>query len=612
MSPSSDLPRMPQTASDEELLRRFEPVVRYTCGEHCYPMDVEPYIRRCSLWLHYPDGRQEQLVPAGALDMDGLVQPRPAPFGSVLFLRFVQPFGLGEAASILVEAGRLNRQADSVFHPGPGRLSRGGLMPRLFDALFSATLLLRGRVPAATSAAARVAYQEILSERERYVYHGRVVRERGWIALQYWFFFDYNPWRSGFHGVNDHESDWEMIIVYLYEEGKSLVPEWVAFASHDFHGDDLRRRWDDREDLELADGHPVVYAGAGSHASYFQRGEYQAEVSLPLPGWLRGITGAVQRFWARLIGQEGSAGGPFRIPFVDFARGDGLAIGPGGDKAWSPVVIDESTPWVSQYRGLWGLFARDPLSGENAPGGPMYNRDGTPRASWFDPLGFAGLDKTPPSSREAAILRQQVAELRKTQNELEATAAGKMEALQRLGAIWKGMDGKPHLAKKHAALGVELNAKASELTSVRKELSQNRVVLDGLSQRLQEIKAGVPTDPQAHIQHRASPVPASAVSRAVEMWAALSIALMFFGVAALLVWAPRAVLPGILVLVIAFGLVESVMRRTFALSLGNVAIFLALVTLVVLGVAYWQVALAALLVAVGIILLLQRVQELRG
>ena len=190
MNPSSDLPSMPRPSSDEALLRRFEPVVRYTRGEHCYPMDVEPYIRRCSLWLHYPDGRQEQIVPAGELDMNGLIQPRAAPFGSVLFLRFVQPFGLGEAANILVEAGRLNRESGNSFHPGPGRLSRGGLLPRLFDALFSATLLLRGRVPAATSAAARVAYSEILRDNERYVYHGRVVRQRGWTVLQYWFFYD--------------------------------------------------------------------------------------------------------------------------------------------------------------------------------------------------------------------------------------------------------------------------------------------------------------------------------------------------------------------------------------------------------------------------------------
>jgi len=403
-----------------------------------------------------------------------------------------------------------------------------------------------------------------------------------------------------------------MILVYLYEDKKSLVPAWVAFASHDFHGDDLRRRWDDRDELDMVDGHPVVYAGAGSHASYFRRGEYQAEVNLPLPTWLRGITNSLQRAWARLTGKEGTAGTPFRIPFVDFARGEGLSIGPGGDRPWSPVVIDESTPWVSQYRGLWGLFARDPLSGENAPGGPMYNRDGTPRASWFDPLGFAGLDKTPPPSQEAAILRRQVADLRKTQAQLGASVAEKTDYLQRMGAVWKGMEGKPHLAKKHSALGQEIRTKGGELTSARKDHSQNQVVLDGLTQRLKEIQSGAPTDPQAHIQHRASPVPASPVSGAVEMWAALSIALMFFGVAALLIWAPAFVLPGLVVLIISFGLVESVLRRTFAISLGNVALLLALVSLVVLVFAFWQIALAGLLVAVGVILLFQRIRELRG
>ncbi len=612
MKPSSDLPSVPLTASDATLLRRFEPVVRYTAGEHCFPMHVEPYVRQCSLWIHHTDGRQELVVPAGELDLKKLVQPHSAPFGSVLFLRFVQTVGLGAGARALAEQAQLNRRTHNTFHPGPGRLSRGGLLPRLFDALFSATLLLRGRVPGATSAAAQVTYHKLLQESEKYVYHGRVVRQRGWTILQYWFFFDYNPWRSGFHGVNDHESDWEMIIVYLYQQGKSLLPAWVAYASHDFHGDDLRRRWDDRKELELVDGHPVVYAGAGSHASYFRRGEYQAEVNLPLPRWLRSLTGSLHRLWGRLLGQEASAGSPFRIPFVDYARGDGLSIGPGGDKAWTPVIIDEATPWVSQYRGLWGLFARDPLSGENAPGGPMYNRDGTPRGSWYDTLGFAGLDKTPPPPREGPILRGRLAELKKTQKALETVIDAKTDELQRLGTLWQGMEGKPHLAKRHAALGTEIRAKSGELSSLRRDYTQNSVVLDSLSHRLEEINRGVVTDPQAHIQHRATPVPASAVSRAVETWAAISMSLLFFGVALLLVFEPQAVLAGVVILAIAFGLVESVLRKTFAASMGTVTAFLALVSVLLLIVTFWQIALAALFAAVGSILIWQKIQELRG
>ena len=51
---------------------------------------------------------------------------------------------------------------------------------------------------------------------------------------------------------------------------------------------------------------------------------------------------------------------------------------------------------MNAFRGLWGLYAQDPIAGENPPAGPMYNRDGSVRAAWFDPLGFADLDKVPP------------------------------------------------------------------------------------------------------------------------------------------------------------------------------------------------------------------------
>ena len=45
--------------------------------------------------------------------------------------------------------------------------------------------------------------------------------------------------------------------------------------------------------------------------------------------------------------------------------------------------------WVEDYRGLWGLYARDPWAGEDAPAGPMYNRDGTPREVWDTEAAYA-------------------------------------------------------------------------------------------------------------------------------------------------------------------------------------------------------------------------------
>jgi hypothetical protein len=49
----------------------------------------------------------------------------------------------------------------------------------------------------------------------------------------------------------------------------------------------------------------------------------------------------------------------------------------------------------------------------------MYERDGSPRPSWFDPLGFAGLDRVPPPPREIDALETEQARIDERQSELE-------------------------------------------------------------------------------------------------------------------------------------------------------------------------------------------------
>lgn len=616
MANSSSLPDRPTIsvgASDLELLRRFEPVVRYTKGEQFYPTDVERYLQLCSLWQHHSDGRDEQVVPAGEMSVDRLVEPRSADFGTVQYLRFVAPLSLSESAQAISEHVQLARRNDNVFHAGQGRLARGGLLPRLADALFSATLLLRGRVPGATAAMAELAYSRLQQQEEKYVYYGRVARQGGWTILQYWFFFCYNSWRSGFRGVNDHESDWEMIVIYLYEDDGCLIPEWTAFASHDFHGDDLRRRWDDRQELELYDGHPVVYAGAGSHASYFRRGEYQAEAGLPLPVWaVRGLA-AWNRFWTQTLGQRSRNSNPFRIPFVDFARGDGLSLGPGQNKPWTPEVIDETTPWVSQFRGLWGLFARDPISGENAPAGPMYNRDGSPRGSWYDPLGFAGLDKVPPPPEELRLLAKRRAELEQRQAELADTLPTKAGELQELGVELKSMQGNPHLAKQHQALAKKGEVVSAQVRELRREQSQNAALLDSVSGRLAQLGTGQKDPPRAHVRRLATPVPVATMrfNRFVEGWAAVSMSLLLLGIAALYFLAPQYLWLGFAIMVVAFIVIESVLRGTFVATATSITMVLAVFASILLVLQFWEKILIFGLVAIALFLLFQKIRELR-
>ncbi|MBI1794618.1 MAG: hypothetical protein HYR70_10545 [Chloroflexi bacterium] len=612
MNESTDRPSMPASSSDLELLRRYEPVLRFAKGEQFYPTDVDHYVKDSSLWAHYPDGHDELLVKQDDLTLESLVEQRPAPFGTVHFLRFIEPLSLSESAQVLANQVRLHTILKNNFHAGIGRLARGGLLPRIADALFTISFLLRGRVPAAIAAAAELDYFHMRAQKENFVYYGRVAHQNGWVVLQYWYFYCFNNWRSGFNGVNDHESDWEMVTIYLYEADGQIVPEWAAYASHDFHGDDLRRRWDDADQLELVDGHPVVYAGAGSHASYFRSGEYQAEVNLDLPSWVREAQKAWNKLWVAALGQQPID--PFRIPFVDYARGNGLTIGPGGSKAWTAVLIDESTPWVREYRGLWGLFARDPISGENAPAGPMYNRDGTPRNAWYDPLGFAGLDKVPPPPNALNLLEKNCAEVAARQGQLETLIPDKAGELHALGIKLKGMEGNPHLAKQYSELQKKVAVLSDEVRGLRREYSENTALLQSLNERLKRMRKGLKDDPRAHIRHLASPVKITRMrfDRAAEAWAAVSLSLLLFGFVGLVFLAPAHLGAGLLAITLLFVVTESILRGAFIQTVGQVTALLAVISAVIIIIHFWFWLLIGALLAMAAFLMFQRLRELAG
>lgn len=604
--------RIAASAAPLDLLRQYEPVVHFTQGEQFFPTDVTRYVQDCSLWAHYPNGRDEVLVRQGDLTIDRLAEERPAPFGTVHYLRFVENLSLADAAQALADQLRLRRLIRNTFRPGIGRLARGGLLPRVVDALFSISFLLRGRVPAAIAAAAELDYFHARAQRESFNYYGRVARQGNWTVLQYWFFYYYDSWRSGFGGVNDHEADWEMISVYLYEADGWLIPEWATYASHDFRGDDLRRRWDDAGQLDLEDGHPVVYAGAGSHASYFRKGEYQAEVDLQLPGPLQTVRAIWNILWTKLLGQQPAD--PFHIPFVDFARGDGMKIGPGHKRNWAAILIDESVPWVSRYRGLWGLFARDPISGENAPAGPMYNRDGSPRGSWYDPLGFAGLDKVPPPPEVVPLLEKNLAELGSRQTALESLTPEKAAEVQAVGIRLNSMQGNPHLAKEFALLNRKITALADEVRSLRREHSENGALQESLTSQLQLRRSGLRDDPRAHIHHLIMPDKESRprFDRVAEAWAAISLSVLLFGLVAFLLLAPRFLAAGLVGMTVLFVVMESILRRAFIRTVSELTALLAIIASVVLVLQFWYWILIGGLLAVAIFLLLQRLRELTG
>jgi hypothetical protein len=600
--------------TDLELLRRHEPILHFTDGELFFPMPTGRYVEACDLLAARTLRDARVQVPAGQLDLDRLaasadeVEP-----GESQFLRFVQkPLNPLE----------LRRWRSDPAHDrfqAPGRLARVGLTARLVDAGLVASLLLRGRVPGGTAAAASVKYDAIAAKDPTVAYHGRVVREGRWVVLHYLFFYAMNDWRSTFEGANDHEADWEQCFVVLEAVKRDdLRPAWFCAAAHDEKGDDLRRRWDDPR-MQTIDGHPVVYPGAGSHATYLERGEYI--MLLPFPGEqnIRGPLDLIRRLWRDTLAQPdpgdlaARARRALSVPFVDYARGDGRTVGPGGDVEWTPILIGDDVPWVDRYQGLWGLDTGDRFAGERAPAGPKYTRTGAVRQSWHDPLGFAGLGKVSPPTQAVPDLEARIGELTKAHAAALAEADELTITLRRLDAEVAAVRDDAGLAGYRAARLAELHASELKLSGLRTQATELSAAIAAGHHRLERLEAGQLDDPRGHLRHAAEPQPPAEARRRAygEAWAALSVGLLIVALA-VIVW--FRILPPVTAIVVLLGsyiAIESFFDRNVGELLLRITVVLAIISTIILIGQYLREILLAGLFGLGLLLIVDNLGEVR-
>jgi hypothetical protein len=567
------------------LARRFEPVLRYTKGELFFPMPVERYLEAAALFRRTPEKQPPELVtPSGTLNLSTLISYAGERGGVNLELHFVDK-PLSRSAY-----RRWRRRPDRPKFQGGSPFAMVGMFGRIIDSMMRASLIMRGKVPGGFAAAAHIRFQE--SGPPPPTYYVRAVRDAGYLVLQYWFFYAMNDWRSTFGGVNDHEGDWEQITLFLTEPDDS-EPQlaWVAFSAHDEVGDDLRRRVDD-PDLQLVDGtHPVVHAGAGSHSGAYLPGDYIVTAAPPalerLTQWWRRFTRWITP--GSRTRQERSGIG---LPFIDYRRGDGPSVGPGTEQGWTPVLIDDDTPWVREYRGLWGYDTRDPFGGERAPAGPRYERNGSIRRAWDRPVAWAGLDKVPPTpTDEASALQRRAADLETELDTAQLRLADEIDRLRSRHEATRALaaDGSP-VAVDHAAAQATVDATRDQIAGL---IAEQQAVSKAL------IKPLPPEPVHAHLRHRA--LPDQDTQRpahwTLRLWAAISVSVLLLAMAWLILYQTTSgLLVGLVVIITAVAAIEAAFRGRLLPFLASLVILLLILAGIYLAVTNLRLAIAVTLI----------------
>ena len=362
--------------------------------------------------------------------------------------------------------------------------------------------------------------------------------------------------------------------------------------------------------------HPVIFAGGGSHASYFKPGEYILQIELPITKSLRRVGAAMSRFWSGTL-RQGTAGraslSVFTVPFVDYARGDGLSIGPGQAKEWTPVNLDPVPDWVTKYRGLWGLFTGDQLGGEDAPAGPMFNRDGTVRQAWYDPFGFAGLDKVAPPTEVLPRLERQRTELVEANDALALEIDTKTDELRLQNEELTALAGNPYVEREYDTVSARVKELVADLRKLHRVDAENTASLEAIDLRIQRLREGATDDPKAHIRHANEPTTSrqARFGRAAEVWAGISIGLVLIALVAVVLLAPAEFLPTAAFLIGLTLFIDALFRGVAEQYVNTLAVVLTVATAAILLWTFWQLLLLGLLLAAGIYLTWENLRTVR-
>jgi hypothetical protein len=320
-----------------ELHVKYAPILRFNKDERFFPMRVDDMLGYSSL---YVKGKDKPVVPGGQLTPGELTRHGRS---AEVFVRSVDagPFSgrevvaeWGEATLEMVYrwaaakpaslAESLARKAYSWFSPKTKDAAQMFWWNKLVSPVLEGAIKSAARdelprlvLPQKTRRNAIEKYGASFKGSPAYTYYYRQVRDGDYVCLQYWFFYSYNDWGQGFAGMNDHEGDWEGMMLFFGLDSSGRPQEPPAYVTYADHESRQTKPWGHPDTTHIGT-HPLGFVGAGSHATYPEAG-VQPLMKL--------------------------------YNLFDYATGDGVTI---DHDAWVHRLDLDSVRWLGDYQGSWG------------------------------------------------------------------------------------------------------------------------------------------------------------------------------------------------------------------------------------------------------------------
>lgn len=319
-----------------DLHQKYAPILHFNKNEQFFPMRVEDVLAYSSL---FQKGQLKPILPPGEVTPAKLAQlgasadffVRTVDSGPLLGSEVVEQWTEGAVEMVLRWAqdttgwsDEMSRQVYGWFQPKHRQVAQlfwwtPLLAPVVNGALESVRKdeLPRLTLPVKTYETALSRYHTHRRANPQPAYYYRYLKDRAYLYLQYWFFYGYNDWGRGYNGLNDHEGDWESMLLFFKLDAQGQVQEPPAYVTYATHESQMTKAWDDPK-VKKNGTHVEAFVAAGSHATYPAASQYPV---------------------SQLYG------------LVDYATGDGPAI---AHDDWGHRLNLADLGWLGQYRGAWG------------------------------------------------------------------------------------------------------------------------------------------------------------------------------------------------------------------------------------------------------------------